>query len=125
MRRAAAACDVIRPPNDLPPANNGVPGNARAASSQAARTAACATAGGSGRFAPCCMNGNWKRSVATPRAARPSANAAMNGWPMPAPAPWAKTYAASGSLDGRTIVASSGAPSSGRIVASSAIVIAS
>ena len=49
---AACACDVIRPPNDLPPAISGSFGNRFAASATAARTAACASFGGSGRLLP-------------------------------------------------------------------------
>ena len=47
------ACDVIRPPNDLPPAISGIPGRRRPASPTAARTVACATFGVSGRLPPC------------------------------------------------------------------------
>lgn len=43
------ACEVMRPPNDFPPATSFNPGQSRAASSTAARMAACATAGWSGR----------------------------------------------------------------------------
>jgi len=48
----AWACEVMRPPKDLPPAISGRPGQARAASATAPRTAACAIAGGSGRLPP-------------------------------------------------------------------------
>jgi hypothetical protein len=48
----ACACEVIRPPNDLPPAMSGSFGKRRAASATAARTAACASFGGSGRLLP-------------------------------------------------------------------------
>src|SRR2546423_11475275 len=54
----ACACEVIRPPNDLPPAIIGNPGAARAAAATALRTEACAKPGGSGRFFPACMYGN-------------------------------------------------------------------
>src|SRR2546429_4294341 len=43
--RCAAACEVIRPPMDLPPANNGKPGAASAAARTAATTVAVNTAG--------------------------------------------------------------------------------
>ena len=49
---SACACEVIRPPNDLPPAISGRFGHCRRASATAARTAACATFGGSGRLPP-------------------------------------------------------------------------
>ena len=45
----------MRPPNDLPPANNGTPGSRCAAAATAARTVACASTGPSGRFEPCSM----------------------------------------------------------------------
>jgi hypothetical protein len=50
---AACACEVMRPPNDLPPAISGISDRHRAASATAARTVACATFGGSGRLPPC------------------------------------------------------------------------
>jgi len=49
------ACDVMRPPKDLPPAISASPAQRRAASATAARTAACATPGGSGRLLPLSM----------------------------------------------------------------------
>ena len=49
----------MRPPNDLPPANNGRRGHCRAASATAARTVAWATLGVSGRLEPRSMYGNW------------------------------------------------------------------
>jgi hypothetical protein len=52
MQRKAQEHDVMRPPNDLPPANSGTPGKRRAASATAARTVAMATVGESGRFDP-------------------------------------------------------------------------
>jgi len=48
----ACACDVIRPPNDFPPANKGKAGASSSAFATAARTAVCANAGASGRFEP-------------------------------------------------------------------------
>src|SRR5258706_4484027 len=53
------ACEVMRPPKDLPPAKRGMPGIRFAASATAPRTAACATLGGSGRFDFASMYGNW------------------------------------------------------------------
>src|SRR5260370_14360455 len=44
----AAACEVIRPPMDLPPANNGKPGAASRAARTAATTVAISTGSGSG-----------------------------------------------------------------------------
>ena len=44
----ACACEVIRPPKDFPPAMSGNPGSQPSAVSTAARTVACATAGGVG-----------------------------------------------------------------------------
>lgn len=52
---SAAACDVIRPPNDFPPANRGRSGHSTRAASTAASTVACATAGRSGRLRPASM----------------------------------------------------------------------
>ena len=48
----ACACDVMRPPKDLPPAISGSSGKARDAAAIAARTVAWASCGGSGRLAP-------------------------------------------------------------------------
>src|SRR6516225_2404162 len=48
----SCACDVIRPPKDLPPAMRGVSGSRHSAAPTAARTVACASRGGSGRLAP-------------------------------------------------------------------------
>ena len=68
---AAWAREVIRPPNDLPPANIGSSGNRARAAVHTARTAASATSGRSGRAnlvgcpARAAMNGNSQRSVAT------------------------------------------------------------
>ena len=56
---AACACDVMRPPNDLPPATSDKRGSRRPAAATAARTVAWASAGGSGRFVLCSMYGNW------------------------------------------------------------------
>ena len=56
-----------------------VPASCRFAAATAARTVAWATRGGSGRRDARSIDGNWKRSVAMPRAARPLATAAMNG----------------------------------------------
>ena len=46
----ACACEVMRPPNDFPPAISRRPAQCRPASATAARTAACAMPGGSGRL---------------------------------------------------------------------------
>src|SRR6267143_285286 len=52
---AACAVEVMRPPNDLPPATRGSACVIHDASATAARTVAAATAGGSGRRARCSM----------------------------------------------------------------------
>jgi hypothetical protein len=85
---AAWASDVIRPPIDLPPAISRRPGARVAACRQAARASGRTTAGRSARRLPAVMAGISQRKVVTPRAASAAAIAIMNGWCMPAPAPW-------------------------------------
>jgi hypothetical protein len=58
----------------------------------AARTAASATVGGSGRLRPAAMYGSSHRSVAMPRAASATPISLMNACRIPAPAPCASTY---------------------------------
>ncbi|MBL9016102.1 MAG: tetratricopeptide repeat protein [Myxococcales bacterium] len=91
---AACAREVIRPPKLLPPANRGRSGAVRAASAHAARTAASATAGASGRALPAAMYGNSQRSVEMPCAASAPARSSRNGCRIPAPAPCARTSSA-------------------------------
>ncbi len=87
----AAACEVMRPPMDLPPANSSNPGAASAALRAAAATVAVRTVGWSGIRRRCSMYGNWYRNVATPTPANSSASFSINGWLIPAPAPCART----------------------------------
>ena len=56
---AAAAVEVIRPPNDLPPANTGRPSARRAVSSTARRTVSSRIGRGSGRRRPFSRYGKW------------------------------------------------------------------
>ena len=56
---ADCACDVMRPPIDLPPARRGRSGARRAASATAARTVASSSGGRSGIRRPASMYGNW------------------------------------------------------------------
>jgi hypothetical protein len=49
---AAWACEVMRPPNDRPPAKSGSGPASRRPTATAARTAPCATGGGSTRLPP-------------------------------------------------------------------------
>jgi hypothetical protein len=58
--KGASACawDVMRPPNDLPPANSGRPGSISRAAPAAFRTVSWASFGPSARRDPFSMNGN-------------------------------------------------------------------
>ena len=97
----ACACEVMRPPNDFPPAISGSPGQRarlpprRPAPPRArppAHRAACCPS-------PCRETDS--ASVAMPRSASPIATVSMNGCAMPAPAPWANTKQAR-ALSGRS-----------------------
>src|SRR5438445_613116 len=99
------ACQVIRPPIDLPPANSG--SRSRAATATDSRMRSWSAGGRSMRRFPCSMYGNSYRSVATPSAASAPDNFSRKGWRMPAPAPCARTYRHHDSCGRRRITSAS------------------
>ena len=87
-----ASSDVMRPPNDFPPAKSGMPGSSAAATPMAARTVAMATVGVSGRPRRCFHVGELvpqRRDAA--RAQVPSRRRLRKACRIPAPAPCAMT----------------------------------
>ena len=102
---SATATLAIRPPKDFPPTQTGSPPPPRSvAASKAARTVATAIGSRSGERLPASMYGKLNRIVATPSSAIARAKPAMNGWSMPAPAPWNSASEANASR-GRTYAA--------------------
>jgi len=75
---AACAREVMRPPNDFPPAKRGRPRATRLLAVHTARALASATSARSGRALPAAMYGNSQRSVAMPWRASACAIADMN-----------------------------------------------
>ncbi len=59
LARVAVPMLFLQGTRDAPPANSGSFGTCARAAATAARTAACATFGGSGRLPPASMKGNW------------------------------------------------------------------
>jgi hypothetical protein len=88
-RPCDAACEVILPPKDFPPASNEKPPATFEAARTAQATVAVATDGESGARRRCSMYGNWYRNVATPASASSRVNFSRNGCVIPAPAPCA------------------------------------
>ena len=115
----------MRPPNDLPDAQIGSPGEpasaARsAAASIAARQVAIATGGRSGNRRFASRYGKLKRRVANPSPCIARVNPDMNGCSMPAPAPWATTIVPAASA-GREYTPDTAVPSTSNVTGVSSI----